>query len=67
MPWRNEKAGICSGKTGSGNVGLTADGLLTAGDVAGLWRGGRVAEDQFCSRRLPGCCGVEFSALMRLS
>jgi hypothetical protein len=39
VPWRKEKAGMCSGKTGSGNVGLTADGLLTAGDAAGLWRG----------------------------
>jgi hypothetical protein len=38
VPWRKENAGMCSGNTGSGNVGLTAAGLLTAGDVAGLWK-----------------------------
>lgn len=55
VPWRKEKAGMCSGKTGSGNVGLTADGLLTPGDAAGLWRRDRVDEDQqFCKSRLPG-------------
>jgi len=49
VPWRKEKAGMCSGKTGSGNVGLTADGLLTAGDATGLWGGDRVDDDQqFC-------------------
>jgi hypothetical protein len=46
---------MCSGKTGSGNVGLTADGLLAAGDVAGLRGGERVGDDQqFCRGRLPG-------------
>jgi hypothetical protein len=37
VPLRKEKVGMCSGKTGSGNVELTADGLLTASDAAGLW------------------------------
>ena len=66
VPWRKEKAGMCSGKTGSGNVGLTADGLLTAGDAAGLWGEDRVDEDQQFYRSRPSGTKVKEHLLQGL-